>query len=430
MHVYGWIYRAASWIVTPAIPFYLRLRLKQGKEDPLRMQERLGKASLPRPSSPLIWIHAASMGESQSVMPLIHRWAKDHPELHILMTTVTTTSAKHVTGKLPETSFHQYAPVDTPLSVSRFLKHWKPQLVCFVDSELWPNTITAIAKRDIPYVLLNGRISETSARRWQRARNYCEELLSAFTHIFAKSKEDATRFINLGAKNPVSFGNIKFSSPPLKSDSRAMGELTSLIGGRTTWLAASTHAGEEEVVATIHQNLKESFTDLLTMIVPRHSRRGTEIRQLLETKQLHVAQRSLGEPITPDTDIYIADTMGELGIFYRIADIVFVGGSLVPHGGQNPFEPAMLDCAILYGSHMDNFCEFCQELERACAAMPVADETKLQEILEKLLRDQDARTELAQTALEVVEHNKDVLDRIYQALHPLLLQAIQSYSKK
>ncbi len=425
--MYYHFYRIASYFIMPFLPFYLRWRVKQGKEEPLRMKERFGKASLPRPDTPLIWVHAASMGESQSVMPLVRRWAEAFPQVHILMTTVTVTSARHVVTRLPENAFHQFAPLDTPLAIRRFLKHWQPDMACFVDSELWPNMIVTIHAFGIPLALLNGRISDSSAQRWHKVRAFSEQLLQCFTHIFAKSDEDTRRFANLGAVNPVSFGNMKFSSPPLPSDSKLMGELIGEIGGRPVWLAASTHEGEEIMIGEIHSHLQEAFPGLLSIIVPRHNTRGDTIREALEMQELRVVQRSRKETIKAHTDVYIADTMGELGIFYRMASIVFIGGSLVPHGGQNPLEAARLDCAILYGAHMDNFREFCTELEQAGAAIPVRDQSHLRESLETLLRDQGKQDEMAQAALDVVERNKHVIDHIHEALSPTILHAIETY---
>ncbi len=422
------IYYIASLLIGLFAPLWLLWREKKGKEEAIRRCERYGKASLPRPDGALLWVHAASMGEAQSVLPLIERWLKTHTDVHILLTTGTVTSARHVVGKLPERAFHQYVPLDIPWMVQRFLNHWQPDMVMFVDSELWPNTINAIGARDIPLNLLNGRISERSAKRWHKARQSCEQLLQHFTHIFAKSEEDAKRFANLGASNPVSFGNMKFSSPPLPADPKCCGELIHQIADRPVWLAASTHEGEEKMIGDIHRELRDAFDGLLTIIVPRHEHRGDAICQILEQDGLQVSQRSKQMHVLPDTDIYVADTMGELGVFYRIASIVFVGGSLVPHGGQNPFEPARLDCAILYGPHMHNFNEFCSELESNEAAIRVNDTQELQTRLETLLRDHDAQHKLASAALDTVQKNLNVIDRLEDALVDDIKEIIAHYA--
>ncbi|NET71220.1 MAG: 3-deoxy-D-manno-octulosonic acid transferase [Sphaerospermopsis sp. SIO1G2] len=423
--MYYSLYRALSYLLALCLPLHLRWRAYKGKEERLRLAERMGHASVPRPSTPLIWVHAASMGESQSVLPLIKQWIRSYPEMRLLLTTVTVTSAKYVATKLPPHAFHQYAPLDTPQAVRRFLDHWQPDMVCFVDSELWPNLLMETHARDIPMILLNGRISVRSAARWHYVRPLCEALLTRFTHIFAKSDEDARRFTNLGAKHVKNIGNMKFSSPPLTYDSKQMHHLSALIGNRPVWLAASTHPDEERMIGEIHAELRQTFDELLTIIVPRHSQRGDEIRRMLEMQALSVAQRSRMEQLHDTTDIYVADTMGELGIFYRLASIACIGGSLVPHGGQNPFEAAHLDCAIVYGPHMDNFLEFCQELERASAALPVRDAAHLHDTIDALLRDHTQQEKMAAAAQHVVSQNQDVITRLDEALTPLLQQITQ-----
>ena len=372
-------YRILSWILTPIIPVVLLWRAHKGKEVKERLGERVGKATIARSSGKLIWFHAASMGESSSVVPVIKRLLECHPEATVLMTTVTVTSAKNIGEKLPKGAIHQFAPVDTPIAIARFLKHWKPDVAFWVESEFWPNMMEMTHDTGCPMVLLNARVSRRSFRRWQRFRTSIEQLLCLFTMILAKSDEDASRLRNLGADaHKVSVqGNLKFSAPALEADPKLTSEILGQIGGRRIWLAASTHSGEEEIIAGVHNQVKTTYPDLLTVIVPRHSRRGKEIAATIEKMEMRVALRSAKDEISSSTDIYVADTMGELGIFYRLAGIVFIGGSLVPHGGQNPFEPALLDCTILYGPHMDNFKEFCHELEVVHGAVLVKNEKVL-----------------------------------------------------
>jgi 3-deoxy-D-manno-octulosonic-acid transferase len=354
------------------------------------------------------------MGESQSVLPLIEALLKEHENLHILVTTGTVTSAKNMASRLPERAFHQYVPVDLEFSVGQFLSHWKPDMVFWVESELWPNLLLMTKEQQIPVILLNGRISRQSAERWHRWPDMIAQILSCFSLILAKSDEDASRFRNLGALQVRSEGNLKFSAPALDADPKITAEIVGKIGDRPAWLAASTHQGEEEIAGEIHKQLSEQFPSLLTVIVPRHNTRGAEIAASLEEKKLNVAQRSKDEAITHETDVYVADTMGELGVFYRIAGIAFVGGSLVPHGGQNPFEPARLDCAILYGPHMEN----CRELELSHAAIRVKDQTELAEKLEELLRDHEKQEELAKAALTAVKEKNEVLGRVQEVIAP------------
>ena len=389
------------------------------------MCERVGKAKLPRPEGKLVWFHAASMGESSSVVPVIKRLLEQHPEVKVLLTTVTVTSAKNIGENLPEGALHQFAPVDTPLAMKRFLEHWKPDVAFWVESEFWPNMMTMTHEHGCPMVLLNARVSRRSFRRWQKFRASIEQLLNMFTMILAKSEEDASRLRNLGADTQkVSVqGNLKFSAPALEADPKLTSEILGQIGGRRIWLAASTHAGEEDMMADVHQSVKATYGDLLTVIVPRHSRRGKEIATSIEKKDMRVALRSRGDEITSGTDVYVADTMGELGIFYRLAGIVFIGGSLVPHGGQNPFEPALLDCTILYGPYMDNFKEFCHELEVVHGAVLVKNETELAARVDELLRDQSRQEDIAQAALNAVCAKQTVIDDVLASLEPLFLRA-------
>ncbi|MFO1243173.1 MAG: 3-deoxy-D-manno-octulosonic acid transferase [Rickettsiales bacterium] len=414
------LYRIFSWLASLVVPIVLLLRVYRQKEDRQRLAERFGKTYLSRPDGAVVWIHAASMGESLSVLPVIQKLIADYPALHIVLTTVTLTSARTIAPKLPERTFHQFVPVDLPWAVSRFIRHWKPDLAIWVESEFWPNQMHAMHRTGKPMALINARISERSYHGWQRAPYAIRTLLSCFRIILAKSEEDVRRFKNLGAEYVSSVGNLKFSSPALDADPKVTSEILQVIGDRPVWMAASTHAGEEEIIGEVHRLLREKFPRILTLIVPRHNTRGNDIAAMLSDKKLRVSQRSKQEAIGEETDIYLADTMGELGIFYRIAEIVFIGGSLVPHGGQNPFEPARLDCAVLYGPHMENFAEFCAELEAVDGAVRVKDAADLAEKVESLLRDQEKQEKLANAALAVVKTKQDVLENVVQALEAYL----------
>lgn len=423
------LYKIASCVAHPFLPRYLRRRALQGKEDLVRVGERFGKANLLRPNAPLVWIHAASMGESQSVLPLIKAWLEAYPTLQILLTTVTLTSARFVAPRLGERAFHQFAPMDTPQALSRFLKHWRPDMAVFVDSELWPNSLIQMKAHGTPIMLLNGRISARSAKRWKPALPLIRQMLECFTHIYAKSDEDALRLKTLGALDVRSFGNLKFSAPPLSVDNAMFDDLTLHISNRPIWLASSTHAGEEAIAAQIHAALRSDTKGLLTVIVPRHSSRGDAVRTLLEAEGLQVSQRSRGEAIVADTDIYLADTMGELGLFYRLCPIVFIGGSLVKHGGQNPLEPAHLGCAILYGSHMHNFSEACIALEQGDAAIEVLDAVSLQKELLALLKNPLQVRNLGKAALQVMHKHAKVGQHVMASLSLEFDAIVNAYAK-
>lgn len=414
------LYRIFSWLASVIVPILLLLRVYAKKEDASRLRERFGQPSVPRPGGTVVWVHAASMGESLSVLPVIQKLIGDSPGLHVVLTTVTLTSARTIAPKLPERTFHQFVPVDLPWATSAFVKHWKPDLAIWVESEFWPNQMLSMCKTGKPMMLINARISERSAENWRRAPYAIRTLLSCFRKILAKSEEDAARLKNLGAENVTCVGNLKFSSPALDADPKVTSEILNLIGDRPVWVAASTHPGEEDMIGDVHRLLREKFPRVLTLIVPRHNIRGNEIVSQLAAKKLRVAQRSKQEPIGEDTDIYLADTMGELGIFYRIAEIVFIGGSLVPHGGQNPFEPARLDCAILYGPHMENFTEFCAELETVGGAAKVKDANDLAYQVETLLRDHEKQDMMANAALEVVRGKQEILEHVLKEIQTFL----------
>ncbi len=416
------IYRLSVWLITPFIPLYLQKRVRHGKEDANRVRERFGRASLPKPKGKIIWVHAASMGEVQSVLPFIKRITHDYPDIYVLLTTVTLTSAKHFSKQLPERAFHQFAPLDTEPAVRRFLQHWQPQMVFFVDSELWPNMLHGLRRRKIQTILLNGRISEKSVKKWRLARGFCAQMLQSFTLIFAKSETDALRFKQLGAENPLSYGNLKFAATALPVDENMMRELANQIEDRPTWLAASTHAGEEIIAANIHLKLQQKHPHLLTIIAPRHSARGDEIMLEIAAMGLNVAQRSKGQTIDNQTDIYLADTMGEMGLFYRLGEIAFIGGSLVAHGGQNPLEAARLGCAIIYGNHMHNFIEFCEVLEQNEAAICVQNQQQLADVLDDLLDNHRLQQQMVNSALDVVRENQHVMQHILQEIAPMLKQ--------
>ncbi len=414
------IYRLLSAILYPALWVYLQWRIRHGKEEPARLKERFGHAGLPRPDGPLLWVHAVSVGESNAILPLINTLSERYPALHILMTTGTVTSAKNIHSRLPANSFHQYIPVDTPSAVKRFVRYWKPSLALWVESELWPNMLCEISARDIPLYVVNGRMSRQSFRRWMGLRHSASQLFSAITHIFAASDEDAKKFKNLGVSQVESAGNIKYDAPALTADPKITGDILAKMGDRRLWLAASTHGGEEAIAADVHLGLKETFPELLTMIAPRHPDRRDAVLDMLKKKKLTVSCRSKEQIILPETDIYLIDTLGELGIFYRLTGVVFMGGSMVPVGGHNPIEPAFLDCAILCGPHMHNFKTVVKDLTSGGGMMSVTTVAELIERVGELLRDHDRQEEIARKAHEVVESHAGVSEHVLNALAPKL----------
>jgi 3-deoxy-D-manno-octulosonic-acid transferase len=343
-------YRLATTILSPVVPALLSRRRKRGKEDLDRVSERLGISSVGRPEGRLIWVHGASNGECLSALPLIETFVTK--KLKVLMTSGTVTSAELMRSRLPSGAVHQFVPIDSPGATAQFLNHWRPDVGLFVDSDLWPNLVLGAKAAGTRLALVNARMSQRSFESWSWARKTVGALLAAFDVCLAQDEEIAVRFRELGARDVRVVGSLKEDAPPLPFDETELASLKSAINGRPILLAAQTHPGEDETILPAHDALRTSYPDLLTIIVPRHPSRGARIAELCATRPSR--RRSKGEAIASDTAVYIADTMGELGLFYRLATFAFVGGSLVPRGGHNPLEPARLHCAVLAGTHTFN----------------------------------------------------------------------------
>ena len=415
-------YRTLTTICAPLIARYLKNRLKKGKEHPERFSERLGIAAKVRPEGVVIWMHGASVGEAVSLLPLISVLRKDYPAFHILMTTGTITSANLMEKRLPDGVIHQFVPVDRLPYVRRFLDHWKPDFAIWSESELWPNLICETHKRAIKMVLINARMSETSLKNWQRFPNFAKQLISSFDLCLAQTERDGAHYRSLGAKSVLSVGNLKFAADDLPYDVTAFNELRSTCQDRKMWMGASTHAGEEVEIAQAHGLLKRNHPDLLTLIAPRHPERGLHIYKELQTMGFSCALRSRGDEINEKTEIYICDTLGELGLFYRLVPIVFVGKSLSPLGGQNPLEPARLNSALLSGPYMDNFAEMMDAFTKGNAIQIVKDRTDFVRVLSQLLEDDNAVKGYAERALSVSKAQGEVLYLITGQLKPYLDQ--------
>lgn len=400
---------------------HLERRLQRGKEHPERFRERLGHPGLPRPEGQLCWFHAASVGEAVSLLDLIDELLAARPELNILVTTGTVTSAELLAKRLPPRAIHQFVPVDAKAAVERFLAHWRPDIAIWVESELWPCLIHRTHLTGCPMILANARISPRSARRMRWLGSYAASLLNRFDMILAQDDDIADRIYRLGAE-PARItvtGSLKDTAHPLPHDPEALKGMMKAIGGRRVWLAASTHAGEEEIVQEAHRQARRSFPGLTLILVPRHPERGTEVVEMLRAKGWRVAQRSCGEPFDRNTEIYLADTLGEMGLWYRAAPVSFVGGSLVEIGGHNPFEPAVLGSAILHGPHVTNFESAYQRFAAADAAIRVPRPDQLGRALVETLPP-DRTAELATAAWEVASEGADVARQVLGHITTLL----------
>lgn len=407
----------------PLFSFLLKRRTLQGKEDPSRVTEKQGFASVVRPAGPLVWLHGASVGESLSMLPLLESLSETRPDLRFLVTTGTLTSAELMADRLPATACHQFAPLDHPVYWDRFFAHWQPDLAVIIESELWPSMLLGCRARGIPMVLANARLSEKSAKGWSRVRRSIGYLLSSFALVLAQDERSAARLSALGADPVETPGNLKFDAPPLVADATALEELRAQIEDRPCWVAASTHEGEETLVGRVHLELQKRFPDLLTILAPRHPARGSTIADNMKELGLNIAQRSKADRITQDTKVYLADTLGEMGLVFRLAPIAFIGGSFVDVGGHNPLEAAHLNSAILFGPHMFNFEDAAAPLLDAGAAVQVASEDGLADQLATWLAAPAEMHAAAARGKEAVSGSTRVAARITQKLLPLLPDA-------
>jgi 3-deoxy-D-manno-octulosonic-acid transferase len=414
------VYQKLSSAAAPLAPALIKRRLKQGKEDPARIDERRGMSQDIRPPGPLVWIHGASVGEVLAAAALIEKLRKRN--IRILVTSGTVTSANIVANRFPADIIHQYVPYDSPRYVARFLDHWRPSLALFIESDLWPNLILSSAARRLPMVLINGRMSHRSFPRWRRVAGTISALLGRFDICLAQSRVDAERFTVLGSRNVVTTGNLKLDVPAPPADPAKLERLMAVTRGRPIILAASTHPGEEDILLEAHRKLTAFFPSLLSVIVPRHPHRGEAIAQAMASSGRHVTLRSKEELPTAATDIFIADTMGELGLFYRLAPIVFMGGSLVQHGGQNPIEAIKLGASIVHGPHVFNFSDVYEALDRSGGARLADRPETLVKQLGRLLSDPAARESSLAASGRVIAELGGALDRTMVALEPYLLQ--------
>lgn len=415
------LYRLAGMLIRPVTPLILSFRVSKGKEDATRLNERYGRASRERPAGRLAWIHAASVGETIAILPVIRKLRSER--VQVLLTTVTVTAAKIAAERLPAGAIHQFAPLDCKPFTEAFLAHWRPDVALFVESEMWPQAVMSLSARHIPLVVANARMSERSFAGWNRFRTVVSDLFTRVTLCLAQTARDGERYAALGVQKVVVTGNLKFDSPPLTAAPEALAAFRGALGGRPVWLAASTHPGEDEIVADAHVRLAAERPGLLTVIVPRHPERGAGIAAMLAARGLTVARRRAEEPLTADVDVYVADTLGELGLFYRAAPVAVVGGSLVAHGGQNPIEPVMLGCAVLHGPHVHNFADVYAALDALPdAAKPVTGASDLASEAGLLLADPELRGRRVAAASAALKPLTGALAATWSALAPYVVE--------
>jgi 3-deoxy-D-manno-octulosonic-acid transferase len=417
--VYEYAIRAGK----PFLEYLLSARARKGKEEEARLDERRGAASRPRPSGRLVWIHAASVGEAQSALILIDALGKRETGVHVVVTSGTVTSAQLMARRLPPFAFHQYAPLDHPEWTGRFLDYWKPDLALWMESELWPNILRGMKKRNIPAILINARLSEKSFGHWMRGKGMARAVLQCFSLILTQTENDAARFKTLGAENVIASDNIKYSAAPLPCDPVSLSGLKLTLGERPRWVYASTHAGEENLACRMHKRLRQTIPDLLTIIVPRHPQRREDVAGICYEEGMKFKLRSNNMALpTPDDDIYIADTLGELGLFYSLSPIAMIGRSFSNDGGggHNPIEAAQLGCAVITGPNNQFQRQIYDDMQAQSAVVEAQDEEELFAVLREMLTEPHTLLSLQRRCTSFAQAKAHVVDDVMEKISPFL----------
>jgi 3-deoxy-D-manno-octulosonic-acid transferase len=415
-------YRALTTLLSPVVPFLLSRRARRGKEERERLNERLGRPEAARPDGPLVWLHGASVGETLVLLTLIEALGESRPDLNFLVTSGTTTSARIMAKRLPETARHQYLPVDTVAAATRFLDHWDPDLAIFAESELWPNLILETARRGAPMALVNARMNEKSLRQWKKRGASGRWLLACFDWIGAADQRTAD---GLGAirEEPVALaGNLKLEARPAAPEAESLAAALGVLGERPVWLAASTHEGEEGVAIAGHQYLLGRDKSVLLILAPRHPERGDAVAAMLEERGLAFARRSLGE--TPDAgdQVWLADTLGEMPLWFALSSAAFIGGSLVNGiGGHNPIEASRAGAPVITGKFTGSFDDVYAAYDQEKARVVVDDALTLSEAVTAAWEGGHPPVERAEKAIE--RASGGALETTLTALAPLLPEA-------
>lgn len=411
-------YRALAAALTPLFHVLFWLRSRSGKEIPERKSERFGKADVVRPEGRLVWIHAASVGETVSVLPLVDALISDGNK--VLLTTVTVTAAELAQKRLPAGADHQFMPFDAPAPIASFLDKWRPDLAMVVESEIWPCLFDEMRRRPIPFLLVNGRLSDKSHRNWSILRGVARYLFQCLDFVLAQSEADAERFRHLGCRKVEMPGNLKFDAEEPALDESAFRTLKGQAGQRPIWLAALTHPGEDDYALDAFDELRRANSDLLLILVPRHPKRADQICEMLQVRGLTYSRRSSGEEILPETQVYLGDTLGEMGLFYRLAPVTFLGGSYIEAGGHNPVEAALCGSALVTGPRVSNARAVYKDFWKHEAALRVSSPDNLSASVEALFKDPEAAKRQATRARELVEAGRGALDKTLAALKPYL----------
>ncbi|WP_415402547.1 3-deoxy-D-manno-octulosonic acid transferase [Tateyamaria sp. SN3-11] len=404
-----YLYKAGAAL---ALPFAARRavnKLRAGGISIDRAHERLGHATAERSYGPLIWFHGASVGEAKSVLPLMARMAQDHPDTRLLLTSGTATSAQAVADRLPGGAIHQFSPLDGTGPLRRFLRHWRPDLCVLVESELWPNLLDTCATADIPVALLNARLSDKSAQGWKRFPSTAGYVLRGIRMAHCQDGRSRDHLRAMGLNFAQQGANLKSLVGPPRVDAATVAKGHAALNGRSIWVAASTHPGEEEMVLEAHKSLLATHPSLCLILVPRHPERAPEVMDLVASADLSVARRSTGGNFGDGAQVYLADTMGETDLWYSLSPIVFLGGSFTDVGGHTPFEPAAAHTAILHGPNYRNFAETYAAFAMKDASVEVADAATLGSAVHDLLTHPSRAAQLAANARPLAQSGDTVL---------------------
>lgn len=420
------IYNIITRFLAPVLVLLLKKRVKMGKEDPKRVQEKRGVPTLIRPEGKIVWIHAASVGEAQSALIIIDRLLLSYTDIHVLITTGTVTSANLMAQRLPPRAIHQYCPLDHPKWVKAFMDYWRPNAALWLESELWPNTLRLLRKKKIPTILINARLSDSSFRRWKFFSGTAKKTLAPFKLVLTQTEKDQKRFEKLNAKKVHHTGNIKYCALPLPYNQGDLDTLLSAVNDRPFWVYASTHDGEEELAARVHDELKIDFPALLTIIVPRHPERRDDIARMLSSHSITLRGAHKNLPKQSD-DIYVADTLGELGLFYKAAPIAMIGRSFSNDGGggHNPLEAAQLECAVLTGPNVQFQQEIFDDMIASNAAKRVESAAQLAFEIRTLFSNDKVLGQAQQDALKYTQSQLNMIDDVMHHIQPILNKAMK-----
>ncbi len=410
------LYSVAANLIAPLAYRRVAAKLSAHGTDPARFRERMGKATAARPDGPLIWFHAASVGESLSVLRLIAHMGRINPAWHFLLTSGTATSAQVVGGRLPPRCRHQFAPLDARRAMRRFLAHWRPDAAIFVESELWPQMLRLTSGAGIPMALLNARISERSARNWKRFPKTARYLMGHFALIHTQDARTTTHLHDLGLRQAYTGQNLKAAAGPLPYEPETLAHLRAAIGPRPLWLASSTHPGEDELMLAAHQTLLKTQPEALLILVPRHPERAGQIAAMIADAGLRTARRTQDQEISAQTQVYLADTLGETGLWYALCPVTCLCGSFTPVGGHNPYEPAHAGSAVLHGPLYANFAQTYADFDANGGAREMADAPALGQALTRLLSDDRACEEMRGKSRAFAAQQADMLDEITASL--------------